>query len=220
MMAQVAAAPLLWLLAGTASALSLVDAPAPADPARPAADARAADSQPAVSQPPASPTAPALDLAALIECRAGVADYAAVVGRFSDPARASADGLTRLAQGNRFMTEFSTAAPVAVFGTTSQHIAVAGGSIMAVLDLADPRPLASRLSLETGYDADGKFMAGRELVSRDITAPATGEAMIESVILSVSTVRTHPGKTLAGCTYSLDEPEAAGPSAPAPPSTR
>ena len=30
--------------------------------------------------------------------------------------------------------------------------------------------------------------------------------MIESIILSLSTVKTHPGKTLAGCTYSLDLP--------------
>ena len=77
---------------------------------------------------------------------------------------------------------------------------------MAILDQADPRPLARQLGLETGYDQDGKFMAGRELVSRDVTDPKTGEAQIESIILSVSTVASHPGKTLAGCTYSLDLP--------------
>ena len=79
------------------------------------------------------------------------------------------------------------------------------------------RPLAKRLELETGYDQDGKFMAGRELVSRDVTDPKTGEAQIESIILSVSTVASHPGKTLAGCTYSLDLPEdEPAPAAPAP----
>ena len=55
-------------------------------------------------------------------------------------------------------------------------------------------------------DTPDKFMAGRELVSRDVTDPKTGEPMIESIILSLSTVKTHPGKTLAGCTYSLDLP--------------
>jgi magnesium and cobalt transporter len=91
---------------------------------------------------------------------------------------------------------------------------------MAVLDQADPRPLARQLGLETGYDQDGKFMAGRELVSRDVTDPKTGEAQIESIILSVSTVASHPGKTLAGCTYSLDLPEeeaGRGPPQPRPP---
>ena len=101
---------------------------------------------------------------------------------------------------------------------------MAGSSIMAILDLADPRPLAKALELETGYDADGKFMAGRELVSRDVNDARTGEALIESVILSVSNVKSHPGKTLAGCTYSLDLPAenevpapAAGATADTPP---
>ncbi len=152
---------------------------------------------------------PPPDLAALIECRAGVADYAAVVGLFADGTQAQAHGLQPLPASNRFMREFEVATPVTVFGQQSRHVAVAGGSIMAVLAMPDPRPLASRLALETGYDADGKFMAGREVVSRDIVTPGTGEAMIESVILSVSTVATHPGQTLAGCTYSLDEPEQA-----------
>ena len=71
------------------------------------------------------------------------------------------------------------------------------------------------------YDADGKFMAGRELVSRDVVDAKTGEPMIESVILSVSNVKSHPGKTLAGCTYSLDIPaEGEAPAAaPAPAKT-
>jgi len=96
-------------------------------------------------------------------------------------------------------------------------VAVAGASVMAVLDQADPRPLAKQLALEIGYDQDGKFMAGRELVSRDVIDPKTGEAQIESIILSVSTVASHPGRTLAGCTYSLDLPaEDEGPAATAP----
>ena len=88
-------------------------------------------------------------------------------------------------------------------------------------DLPDPHPLADALKLETGYDADGKFMAGRELVSRDVIDAKTGEALIESVILGVSTVKSHPGKTLAGCTYSLDIPaEGEAPAAaPAPAKT-
>ena len=85
----------------------------------------------------------------------------------------------------------------------------------------DCRKLAEELKLETGYDTDGKFMAGRELVSRDVVDAKTGEPMIESVILSVSNVKSHPGKTLAGCTYSLDIPaEGEAPAAaPAPAKT-
>lgn len=159
--------------------------------------------------------ATSLDLPALIECRQGVAEQAALAPLLADPLKAVAQGLQPLPQGNQFMSEFRLAGPITVFGQQTERVAVAGASIMAVLDQADPRPLAKRLELETGYDQDGKFMAGRELVSRDVTDPKTGEAQIESIILSVSTVASHPGKTLAGCTYSLDLPEEA-PSAATP----
>ncbi len=147
------------------------------------------------------------DIAALIQCRQGVAEHAAFSAALADPLRAVSLGLEPLEQHNRFMSEYRLARPITVFGQHSERIALAGASVMAVLDLADPRPLARELALEVGFDEAGKFMAGRELVSRDVTDAATGEAQIESIILSVSTVSSHPGQTLAGCTYSLDLPE-------------
>ncbi|WP_343541541.1 hypothetical protein [Stenotrophomonas pavanii] len=163
--------------------------------------------------------ASSLDLPALIECRQGVAEQAALAPLLADPLKAVAQGLQPLPQGNQFMSEYRLAQPISVFGARTERVAVAGASVMAILDQADPRPLARQLGLETGYDQDGKFMAGRELVSRDVTDPKTGEAQIESIILSVSTVASHPGKTLAGCTYSLDLPEEEAPARPelAPP---
>lgn len=167
----------------------------------------------------AAPTTGA-DLPALIECRGTIADYArSMVPLLSDEAAVKAAGWTKLPSSNRFMVEFKLPAPVSVFDASTDHLMIAGGSIMAILDLADPRPLAKRLQLEDGVDTPEKFMAGREVASRDIVTPGTGETMIESVILSVSTVQSHPGKTLAGCTYDLDQPEpteqSASPAAPA-----
>ena len=156
---------------------------------------------------------PAPDLPALIECRQEVSDFTALAAIAADPLKAVALGWRPLPQGNLFMSEYVLNTPVTVFGRSTDHIAVAGTSIVAIFELPDPRPLAEELKLETGYDADGKFMAGRELVSRDVADPHTGEAMIESVILSVSTVKSHPGKTLAGCTYSLDLPDEEAPEA-------
>lgn len=160
----------------------------------------------AATLPTAALADPAIDLPALIECRQGVSDFTALAPIAADPLKAVALGWRPLPQGNLFMNEYMLNTPVTVFGHPADRIAMAGSSIMAILDLADPRPLAKTLSLETGYDADGKFMAGRELVSRDVNDARTGEALIESVILSVSNVKSHPGKTLAGCTYSLDLP--------------
>ena len=149
---------------------------------------------------------PAIDLPALIECRQSVSEFAALAPIANDPLKAVALGWRPLPQGNLFMAEYMLNTPISVFGHSADHIAMAGGTVIAILDMPDPRPLAKQLDLETGYDAPDKFMAGRELVSRDVNDAKTGEALIESVILGVSTVKSHPGKTLAGCTYSLDLP--------------
>ncbi|WP_282295940.1 hypothetical protein [Stenotrophomonas sp. PS02289] len=176
----------------------------------------------AAPAPAAAPAATTLDLPALIECRQRVADYDALAPVVADPLKAVANGLQPLEQRNQFMAEYRLASPITVFGQRAEYITVSGASIMAILDVADPRPLAKGLALEDGVDNPDKFMAGREVVARDVTDPRTGEAMIESIILSVSTVQSHPGKTLAGCTYSLDLPaeeedqEEAAPAADAP----
>jgi hypothetical protein len=166
---------------------------------------------------PATASAAPLDLAALIECRQRLADYDALAPVVADPLKAVANGLQPLPQTNQFMSEFRLATPLTVFGQRTEYVTVSGASVMAILDVADPRPLARTLALEDGVDNPDKFMAGREVVSQDVTDPRTGEPMIESIILSLSTVKTHPGKTLAGCTYSLDLPAEDAPPADAPP---
>ncbi|CAG2091491.1 hypothetical protein [Xanthomonas arboricola] len=152
----------------------------------------------------AAPARP--DLPALIECRQRIGDFNALAPVLADPLKAVALGWTPLDQANLFMTEYTLNTPISVFGHSTTHIAFSGASVMALLDLPDPRPLAKQLNLELGVDNADKVMYGRELVSEDTTNPKTGEAMIESVVLSVSNVKSHPGKTVVGCGYSLDLP--------------
>ena len=163
-----------------------------------------------------------IDLPALIECRASHADFVALGPLLEDPLKAVAAGWQPLPQANLFMSEFRLLRPVRVFGRDADRIAFTGTGIVAVLDLADPRPLAKELDLDTAYDAPEKFMAGKEVRSDDATR-ADGKAIIDSAVISVSNVGSHPGKTLAGCSYSqelLEEPETpaapAGEAAPAP----
>ncbi|MBB6365486.1 hypothetical protein FHR56_000599 [Xanthomonas sacchari] len=177
----------------------------------------------AIATPPAPPAPPAaapaataaIDLPALLECRQHVADFTALAPLLADPLKAVAHGWRPLPQSNLFMTEYALTRPIQVFGYSSERIAFSGASVMAILDLPDPRPLAKRLNLEAAVDTPDKAMFGREVLSRDVRDPKTGEPMIESIILSVSTVKSHPGKTLAGCSYSLDLPEEPG-APPAP----
>ena len=160
----------------------------------------------AVSWNAAAQEAPA-DLATLIECRGDIAGFTALAPALESPLTAAVLGWEPLPQANMFMSEYRLATPIRVFGHDSDHIAFSGSSIMALLDLPDPRPLARQLDLETAIDTPAKAMFGKELHSEEIRDADSGKVLIESIVLNVSNVSSHPGKTLVGCTYSLDLPE-------------
>jgi len=157
------------------------------------------------------------DLAALIECRGEVPQLHALAPALDDPLQAVALGWRPLPQANMFLTEFMLATPITVFGRSSDHIAFSGNSVLAIIDLPDPRPLAAELELETAIDTPTKAMFGKELRSTEIVDPETGTPLIESLVLNVSNVDSHPGKTLVGCSYSLDLEEEEAPPEPAAP---
>jgi hypothetical protein len=148
-----------------------------------------------------------MDLAALIECRQTLADFHYLAPALADPLQAVALGWRPLPQANLFMTEFVLNKPVSVFGHSTDHIAFTGDSIIAILDLPDPRPLAKQLELETAIDTPAKAMFGKEVSSIEDRDPASGTVYIKSAVLNVSNVASHPGKTLVGCSYSLDRAE-------------
>jgi hypothetical protein len=147
------------------------------------------------------------DLVALIECRGDLGQLAALAPMLEDPLKAVAQGWQPLPQANMFMSEYRLLAPIRVFGQETDHIAFSGGGVVAVLDLADPRPLAKQLALETAVDTPAKAMFGKEVRSEEVHDPASGKVWIDSAVLNVSNVSSHPGKTLAGCSYSQDLPE-------------
>ena len=154
----------------------------------------------------AATKAAAPDLSALIECRLGHADFMAYMPVLQDPLKAVALGWRPLPQSNPFMVEYRLNAPVTVFGRSSDHIAFAGEGVVAVLDLPDPRVLARELRLETAIDTPQKVLAGKEARATVLDGPDGSPGWVETAVINVSTVDSHPGKTLAGCSYSLDPP--------------
>ncbi|WP_368561863.1 hypothetical protein [Pseudoxanthomonas sp. UTMC 1351] len=145
-----------------------------------------------------------VDLSALISCQGQPEQFMVLAIAIQDPLKAVSLGWRPLPQTNMFMTEYALNAPVTAFGHGSQHIAFAGSSVMAILDLPDPRPLAKQLSLEAAVDTPEKAMFGKEVLSEETVDETSGKVLIRSAVLSVSNVTSHPGKTLAGCTYSID----------------
>jgi hypothetical protein len=154
------------------------------------------------------------DLSALISCKGQPEQFLALAIAIQDPLEAVSLGWRPLPQTNMFMTEYALNAPVTVFGHSSQHIAFAGSSVMAILDLPDPRPLAKQLGLEAAVDTPEKAMFGKEVLSDEALDEASDKVLIRSAVLNVSNVTSHPGKTLVGCTYSID-PVEEGPEEPA-----
>lgn len=158
-----------------------------------------------------APALPPLD--ALLECRADIEQFSALIGPVDDPLQAVALGWAPQPRSNPFMAEYRLNTPASAHGHQSDWLAISGGTVMLVLDQASitPQALAQALSLEVVVDEEDKFMAGREQVSRDRPDPQGGPMLIESAVIGVSTVNSHPGKILLGCTYSLDVPEEAAP---------
>nr|WP_295378695.1 hypothetical protein [Pseudoxanthomonas sp.] len=156
-----------------------------------------------------------VDIARLIRCEGQPEEFMALATALQEPLKAVSLGWRPLPQSNMFLSEYALGEPVTVFGHSSDRIAFAGSSVMAVLDLPDPRPLARQLELETAVDTPEKAMFGKELVSEEMRDPATGATLVRSLVLNVSNVTSHPGKTLVGCTYSIDplEEEPAEPAA-------
>lgn len=173
-------------------------------------DARSAADEASPAVPPAK-----VDIARLISCQGQPEEFMALATALQDPLQAVSLGWRPLPQSNMFLSEYALNAPVTVFGHRSERIAFAGSSVMAVLDLPDPRPLAKELALETAVDTPGKAMFGKELVSEEVRDPATGAPLVRSLVLNVSNVTSHPGKTLVGCTYSIDPLEDEPAEAPA-----
>jgi len=159
---------------------------------------------PAWAQAQPEDTATAPDLAALIGCERETADFLALTRTLQDPLRAVALGWRPLPQRNLFLSEYALVAPIRVFGHETRHVALSADNIVAVLDLPDPRPLARELDLETLIDTPQKAMFGRELRSDERIDPVSGATRVESVILNVTNVDSHPGQTLAGCSYSIE----------------
>lgn len=157
---------------------------------------------------PAQAQTPPHDLAALIECRGtSVQDYNqlafALAGDEASETR-EALGLTEARSRNPLLAEFSLEAPLTVFGRETSRVAFNSAGVFAILDEADPHPLARQLDVAPAIDRPAKFMGERVLSETDEELEDSGLKVRSKVSLNVSTVDSHPGKVLAGCGYRID----------------
>jgi len=149
-----------------------------------------------------------IDLAKLIECTTyDVPSYNNFALWLTGPESAAAMkrlGISELSSDNPLLREFQLSTPVTVFGRQTSRIVFASTGPLAVLDEADPHPLAKQLGVTASVDQPNKFLGEKIILSRKDQQENSDTVLETRISLNVSTVDTHPGKTLAGCSYSIE----------------
>ncbi|MFB2567198.1 hypothetical protein [Rhizobium sp. IMFF44] len=148
-----------------------------------------------------------IDLAKLIECKtydvAGYYDFAMWLAGPDSATAMRQLGLTEMPSSNRFLQEFKLSAPVTVFGRQTNEIVFTSSGLLAVLDEPDPHPLAKSLGVTATIDRPNKFLGDKEVSSSKEQHGYAYPPLPMRISLRVFTVDNLPGKTLAGCSYSI-----------------
>ncbi|WP_353644036.1 hypothetical protein [Mesorhizobium sp. WSM2239] len=144
----------------------------------------------------------AVDLASLIECRADAREYNSfALWLTGQPEAAEALGWQELASDNPFLKEYKLPAAIGVFGRNADRVVFTASGPMAVLDAA-PDELAKKLEITPEIATAEKFLG--EKVVLEAKEEDLGMVFETRITLNVSTVDSHPGKTLAGCSYRIE----------------
>jgi hypothetical protein len=124
---------------------------------------------------------------------------------------------------NPFLNEYQLPEPLSIASMKTTRIAFSSSGVLAVLDLADPKALAKAEQIENQADPEvlfkgmgltpeqmkalpggKKFLGEHEIVSKEEKDEELGLIFTAKVKRTISTVSSHPGKTLYGCSYRID----------------
>jgi hypothetical protein len=145
----------------------------------------------------------AIDLASLIECRVDARTYNGFAFWLAgEPGAAETLGWREIASDNPFLKEYRLPAPIRVFAHEAATVAFTASGPMAVLDAVAPDELAKKLGITPEIATAGKFLG--EKVVLETKEEDLGMVFETRITLKLSTVDTHPGKTLAGCSYRIE----------------
>jgi hypothetical protein len=144
-----------------------------------------------------------LDLAALVECRADLPAYNNFAFWLAGtPDAAERLGWRQVETDNPFLQQYEMDRPVTVFGRPTQTIAFTSTGPMAVLDGVATQDLAGELGIVPVVSTGEKVLGEKVVAEKSETAD--GVTYATRISLNVSTVDTHPGKVLAGCSFALE----------------
>ncbi|MFE0017219.1 hypothetical protein ACFWXH_20385 [Mesorhizobium sp. NPDC059054] len=145
----------------------------------------------------------ALDLPALVECRADVPTYNGLAFWLTgEPEAAGELGWRKVDSGNPFLSQYELEKPLTVFGTETKALVFTSSGPMAVLEGVTATDLARKLGIEPMISTEQKFLGEKVILEK--TETSEGVTLATRVSLNVSTVESHPGKVLAGCSYKIE----------------
>ncbi len=149
-----------------------------------------------------------LDLQDIVACTITTPEWNAFAFWFHDNEEALKHyGLTRIETGNPFLSDYRLATPISIFDRETDRIAFTSSGLMAVLPEVKPQELAEELGVEPAVDVPGKYMGERVIDEHPFDGGSPAFQGTERITLNVSTVSSHPGAVLAGCSYRITFPE-------------
>lgn len=113
-------------------------------------------------------------------------------------------GWIKQESGNSFLSQYRLPAPIDIAGHQTSTIVFSSNAVLAVLDIADPAELAKQQKIENIVPSSAKFLGEREILNKVEKDPENGWTITTRVTRNLSTVSSHPGKTLLGCSYVTD----------------
>lgn len=104
-------------------------------------------------------------------------------------------GMQKIKQDNPFIEEYKLSIPITIYGYTTDHIAFTSAGVMAIVDEKNPKQLAKKLNMNIEFDSGDKILATK------IISPSEPKYFDPFLALDLSTITSHPNKTLIGCSY-------------------
>lgn len=113
-------------------------------------------------------------------------------------------GWKKQESGNPFLSQYLLPSPISVAGHKTKTIVFSANAVLAVLDIANPGQLAARENIQNSYLGTDKFLGEREVINKIEKDKETGWTVTTRITRNISTVSSHPGKTLLGCSYNMN----------------
>jgi hypothetical protein len=147
-----------------------------------------------------------VDPADVIQCKISAPHYAGFIMAFTldgEPGSWDKRGWKKVDPKNAWLTQYRLPAPITVFSYKTDNVVFTNSGMLAVLDIADPHAIAAQNGVEI-WPAATRYMGEKILEDKEAVESELEMKIKTKISLNISTVTSHPGKTLIGCSYNTD----------------